>query len=235
MNVRTRKMFKSILDGVVTSNANMTTEKLLICTLVSLLLGVIIAVVYRIKVDCSKNFVITLVILPILVQAAIMLVNGNLGTSVAILGVFSLIRFRSIPGTAQEITAVFFTMAIGLATGMGFIGFAILITCVVSILIFILNTLIKDESKGKRILRIVIPEELDYVNVFADIFEKYTTSAKLERVKTTNLGSMFELQYCILLKEDKLEKEFIDEIRCRNGNLMIVCSQPVVHGDAPSM
>jgi len=166
------------------------------------------------------------VILPVLVQVVIMMVNGNLGTGVAILGAFSLVRFRSIPGSSKEIGVIFFAMAIGLATGMGFLAFAALITLVISLVLVLLNKLNYGGSKEiHKNLKIVIPENLDFNSLFDDIMEKYTLECSLDRVKTTNMGSMFELSYDVILKQNINEKKMIDEIRCRNGNLMVACGR----------
>ena len=216
-------MFTSILAS---TQGGLTISGAVICTLVSIILGTIIAYIYIKQGQCSKNFAITLVVLPVLVQVVMMMVNGNLGTSVAILGAFSLVRFRSIPGTSKEICGVFFSMAIGLATGMGYITFAIMITAVVGVLLYVLTkTSFGEINSGTKQLKITIPETLDYTEVFDDLFKQYTKMAELQKVKTTNLGSMFELHYNIQLKDDKQEKAFIDDLRCRNGNLTIMCSR----------
>ncbi|MEE1071535.1 MAG: DUF4956 domain-containing protein [Cellulosilyticum sp.] len=215
-------MFTSILE----STGGLTIGGAIICTVASIILGLTIAYIYMGQGRCSKNFAITLVTLPVLVQVVIMMVNGNLGTGVAILGAFGLVRFRSVPGTSKEICCVFFAMAVGLATGMGFITFAVMITVVISLLLLILSKTTFGETKSLRLLKITIPESLDYTEVFNDIFERYAKEVTLNRVKTTNLGSLFELNYDIVLKDDKQEKALIDELRCRNGNLTIVCSRP---------
>lgn len=221
-------MFESIIDTATTFDM----QGAMICTLVSVVLGLVIAFAYRFQEKSSKNFLISLVVLPVIVQVVIMLVNGNLGAGVAIMGAFSLIRFRSAPGSSKEICAVFLAMAIGIATGMGYIGFAAIITVIVC-LVFVLLSKIplfgKNNAEEKQ-LKVTIPENLDYSGVFDDIFEKYTSNVSLEKVKTTNLGSMYELVYKITEKDTKLEKQMIDEIRCRNGNLTIICGKvPVNH------
>ena len=170
----------------------------------------------------SKNFIITLAVLPILVSVIMIMVNGNLGTGIAIAGAFSLVRFRSMPGNAKEIMSVFFAMTIGIAIGAGYVVFAGLITLVVSIMILLL-TLAKygdNNNKYKR-LDIVVPETLDYDTIFDDIFNKYVDNYELIRIKTINLGSLYELKYDITLKDNIKEKEFIDDLRVHNGNLKI--------------
>ena len=151
------------------------------------------------------------------------MVNGNLGTSIAILGTFSLVRFRSIPGTSKEILSIFFAMVIGLATGMGQIAFAIIITILVSITLLLLNKLnLGTINKNVKILKITIPDNLDYTDIFNTIFSKYLINYNLEKIKTVNLGSLFELTYTITLKNNINEKEFLDELRLRNCNLKII-------------
>lgn len=211
-------MFESILS----TNATLSIQNGAICILASVILGMVISLVHYYTSKSNKNFLITLAVLPLIVQVVIMLVNGNLGTSLAVLGAFSLVRFRSIPGNSKEITSIFFAMAIGLATGMGYITLAILITVVISLLLVILTKTHFGENKQEdRKLKITIPENLDYTNVFDDIFKNYTQTKQLEKVKTTNMGSMYELTYRVVLKKDKNEKDLIDEIRVRNGNLNI--------------
>lgn len=216
-------MFDSL---ILETSSTLTLQSTLICTICSIALGFAIACSYRYEETYSKNFVVSLVLLPTLVQFVIMLVNGNLGTSVAVLGTFSLVRFRSVPGTSKEICYIFLAMAIGLATGMGFVGFAILLT-VIAIVIFILIVKLKfaQPVENQKELRITIPENLDYTEIFDDIFIRYTSMVRLNKVKTTNLGSMYELHYEITLKDIEKEKQLIDAIRCRNGNLTVICSR----------
>lgn len=216
-------MFTSVLNSV---EGNLTIQTAILCTTVSLVLGLLIAAIYMLQGSYTKNFVITLAILPALVQLVIMLVNGNVGTSVAVLGTFSLIRFRSVPGTSREITSIFFTMAVGLATGMGFLSFAASITVLIGIVSLVLaKSSFGDMKHSEKDLRITIAENLDYTEIFEDIFQQYTSRCALRQVKTTNLGSMYELDYHITLKDITKEKEMIDAIRCRNGNLTIICGR----------
>lgn len=216
-------MFTSIIDS---ASGGLSLKVALICTGVSLLLGMAIALAYRFTGDHSKNFTVSLILLPALVQVIIMMVNGNLGAGVAVLGTFSLVRFRSVPGNSRDICSVFFAMAIGLATGMGYLTFAALMTLVIGAAFFVFSKCsFLERDTGEKELRILIPESLDYTNVFDDLFTEFTSTCRLERVRTTNLGSMFELRYRMRLKKAEREKEFIDALRCRNGNLTIVCSQ----------
>ena len=190
----------------------------------SLTLGIIIALFYMYKSSYNKQFVITLVLLPAIVGAVISIVNGNLGTGVAVMGAFSLVRFRSIPGTAKEIGYIFFSMAVGLATGMGYLPYAAVFTVIVGLISVLLSASRFGELKKPiKQLKITIPENLEYSGLFDDLFTEYTSFKKLKRVKTTNLGSLFQLHYDIILKDELKEKEFIDKIRCRNGNLDIIC------------
>lgn len=220
-------MFTSILTGEMISF-----QQAMVCIAVSLILGLVISVIYMYTGTCSKNFAITLVLLPVLVQMVIMLVNGNIGTGVAILGAFGLVRFRSIPGSSKEILGVFFAMAIGLATGTGLVGFAALCTVVIGLVFFVLNKTSFGETRvQERDLKITIPENLEYAGLFDDIFATYTQKHYLESVKTTNLGSMFELRYKITMKSMADEKKMIDEIRVRNGNLTIMCGRQSTQKD----
>ena len=213
-------MFNSILGD------ELTVTNFLICIGVSFVLGLIVALVHMKTARSSKNFVTTLAILPTLVAMAILLVNGNLGAGVATVGVFSLVRFRSIAGNSRSILSVFFSMAIGLAVGTGYIAFAALFTLIISILIVILHFFNFGETNTiEKKLTIVVPEDVDYTNIFDDIFAQYTRSYTLEKSKTTNMGSLFELVYRVVLKNDTNEKQFIDKIRIKNGNLKVMLSQ----------
>lgn len=222
-------MLNSILGE---STQSITLIQMSLCTVTSLVLGVIIAIVYMYRNIYTKNFVVTIVLLPAIVQAVIMLVNGSLGTGIAVMGAFSLIRFRSAPGTAKEISSIFLAMAIGIATGMGYVYYAIGFTIVIGGVILLLSNISFGERKNTiKTLKITIPENLDYTEIFDEVFQKYTKKADLETVKTTNLGSLYELQYSIELKDVKVEKDLIDEIRCRNGNLNIICGRMPVNRD----
>lgn len=216
-------MFDSILSN---SAGTLSIMDASLCMIVSLILGFFIAYVHTKTEHYTKNFIVTLALLPLLVQVVIMMVNGNLGTSVAIMGSFALIRFRSMPATSREITSVFFSMAVGLAVGTGYLTFAIAFALITNIIFLILDKTNFGAPKEKyRILKIIIPEDLDYTEVFDDIFLKYTKKRTLYKVKTTNMGSLFELHYKIIINPDIKEKEFIDELRCRNGNLQIMIHQ----------
>lgn len=216
-------MFTSILNN---AEGALSIGEAGMCLVAALVLGFLIGLTYMSCGTYTKNFTVTLVTLPVLIQIVILMVNGNLGTGVAVLGAFSLIRFRSVPGTAREITNIFFAMAAGLAVGTGYLtfaAFAVVVLCGIQLILY--KGPFGEEDGGDKSLKITIPENLDYEGIFDDIFEKHTNGARLERVRTTNLGSMFELQYQIRMKKGKREKEMIDEIRCRNGNLTIVCQR----------
>lgn len=224
-------VFTSVLNVTESSAATFSTGSFLLCCLVSIVLGVAIAFIYMFRHRYSKNFVVTLALMPLIVQMVIALVNGNIGAGIAVMGVFNLVRFRSIPGTAKDIAAVFLAMAVGLATGMGYLTLAILFTVIVGIvnMAYVLSPLggKAQDTSAEKTLRVTIPEDLDYCNIFDDLFMDYTTSAELENVKTTNMGSLYQLEYRIVLKDVKSEKRFLDEVRTRNGNLSISCGRPL--------
>ena len=195
-----------------------------ICTATSMILGVVIALIHMYKNKYSKHFIQTLVILPAIIQVVIMLVNGNLGTGVAVMGAFSLVRFRSVPGNSREIGSIFFAMAAGLAAGTGYIAIAVLIVVCIGAIMMLLLTLNFGEGKtASKVLKITLPENLNYEGMFDDILTTYTKTYRLVRVRTVNMGSLFELQFEMEMLKDKSEKELIDEVRCRNGNLTVLC------------
>jgi hypothetical protein len=213
-------MLESILTTSSTGALNI--KDFLICTAAALILGFVIALVYMFKNTYSKGFAVTLVLMPVIVQVVIMMINGNIGTGVAVAGAFSLIRFRSVPGSARDITSIFTAMAAGLACGAGYITAAALFVIVVGGVSLILsNTSFGNGKNGLRELKITIPENLDYTDLFDDLFQKYLKKKELMHVKTTNMGSLYQLSYHVLLQDDGREKELLDEIRCRNGNLNI--------------
>lgn len=201
-----------------------------LCLAVSLLLGAGIAWLSAFRSKSTKSFTVTLAILPAIVQVVIMLVNGNLGAGVAVAGAFSLVRFRSAPGTAKEIGAIFLSMTVGLATGMGYVLLAVVFTAVLAGILLLLEVLKFGESNtAERILRITIPESLDYDGIFDALLEEYTKESALEKVKTTNMGTMYELTYRIVLKTNEVPKAFLDGIRCLNGNLNVLCGKESTH------
>jgi hypothetical protein len=207
------------------TNGILTLQSMILCTIFSLIFGFVIAGIYIFKNNYSRSLAMTLVLLPAIVQVIIMLVNGNIGAGVAVAGAFSLVRFRSIPGTAREIAALFFAMAIGFVTGLGFILYAFVFLLLIGGVSLLLTLLSFGEDGSVRFLKIKIPENLDYEGLFDDIFAKYATRITLEKVTTTDMGSLFELTYTVHLKSSYKPKAFIDELRCRNGNLNITLSR----------
>lgn len=217
-----------MLDSILSmaGRSSLTTGEFMICAAVSVVLGVCLAGVHIYRNNPSKNFLLTLAILPAAVQAIIMMVNGNMGTGIAVMGAFGLVRFRSLPGNSREIVSIFTAMGIGLATAMGHLAVAVWLFLLVAVLtVAMVHIPAFDKMKDKKELKITIPENLDYYGIFDDLFAKYTHQSELLRVKTVNMGSLYELQYHVSLKDEKQEKAFLDEIRCRNGNLNLVCAR----------
>lgn len=214
-----------MLDSIFLEGSTMTltASNFLLSFAISLALGFVIAGLYMFRSHYSKSFVMTLVMLPAVVQVVILLVNGNLGVGVAVAGTFSLVRFRSVPGTAREITSIFLAMAVGLAAGMGYLGIAVLLVVVLGAVSMILTITSFGDQRNRKDLRITIPESLNYTDVFDDILKSYAKNWELVQVKTTNMGSLYKLTYQIEMKDTSEEKKMIDELRCRNGNLEISC------------
>jgi len=212
-------MFSSIID----TTTGLTAQSALFCTLTSTVLGLWAAFLYRLNNPrASKNLMVTLVVLPVLVQAVIMLVNGS---GIAVMGAFNLVRFRSAPGTSRELCYVFLAMGIGLATGMGYLGFAAIIAVSVGIILAALGFIPAfGIVKTAKLLRVLIPEDVDYMTCFKEIFAEYTSSSRLIMSKTVSMGTLYELRYEIILKNAEKEKEFLDKIRIKNGNLTVACS-----------
>lgn len=224
-------MFNSIFINTAADAAMTTTDvtlklsSTLLCILVALLLGLVISIVYLVvtpKNSQSPNLSISLVVLPTIVAVVVLLIGSNIARAFSMAGVFALVRFRSIPGDSKDITFIFMTVAAGLSTGLGHITFGAAVTLTLCLTVFIITKLGFGVSKNEDMrLRIVIPEDMNYQGAFDDLFEKYTKTYKLNRVRTTNLGTLFELTYNVILKDSIQEKEFIDELRSRNGNLNI--------------
>lgn len=219
-------LFQSVLS------LNITLFSFLACIITAIAIGAAISVTYmKTSHRYTNSFVVTLALLPAVVMVVIMMVNGNLGAGVAVAGAFSLVRFRSIPGTAKEIGYIFIALAAGLSTGMGYIAFSLIFTaimCGMSILYNVVGFGGKHVA-NKKTLTVVVPESLDYNGIFNEVFRKYLSSHDLINVKTTNMGSLFKLKYEITLKDPRREKEFIDELRCRNGNLEIICARAEIN------
>ena len=213
-------MFNSVIPTAMTLSA------FLLCIFAALVLGVLTALVFSFRNRHSGSLILALAVLPPIVALVIMMVNGNIGAGLAVAGTFSLVRFRSAPGTAREICGLFMSTAIGITCGMGYIGIAAVFFLVMAVFLVVLSVFrFGETAASSRQLKITIPENLDYDGLFDDIFEKYTSHHELVRVKTTNMGTLYELTYSINLKTPDVSKQFIDDIRCRNGNLNIICGR----------
>ena len=194
---------------------------------IALLCGALIAFTYTRRTRFTQSLVLAVILLPFAVQTVIMLVNGNVGTGVAVAGAFGLVRFRSAPGNAKDISVIFVAMAVGLACGSGYIALSVLFTVIACAVLYLLVFFhIGADRSGEKELSITIPESLDYTEVFDDIFKEYTIHAELTEVKTASLGSLYKLHYRVRLANDRNEKGFLDALRCRNGNLEVRCGQP---------
>jgi len=215
------KLFNSVIG------TTLTLQSFLICVLAAAVFGFIISLVHMYKTKCSQSFAITVALLPAMVAVIILLVNGSVGTGIAVAGAFSLTRFRSQPGTGKEISSIFFAMVTGLACGTGYVGIGVVFTVIIALLSVLYQALdFGKQASAVKELTVVIPENLDFENIFDEVFEKYTTSAELTRVRTTNMGSMYKLKYDVVLKADAETKKFIDDIRVRNGNLEVMLGRP---------
>ena len=211
--------FSSVIDPALDATS------FFLCTGTSLLLGTLIALVHCFRNRATPGFLVALALIPVISQTVIHMVNGSIGAGIAVAGAFSLIRFRSIPGTAREICSIFLAMTVGICTGMGYVGIAVLV-CLIVLLVSMLYALLwEGTGRGEKTLKITIPENLDYIGLFDDLFAEYTSASELVSVRTTNMGSLYNLHYHITLKSADIEKALIDAIRCRNGNLEIVCGK----------
>lgn len=218
-------LFQGLFDTDMTSV--ITPADFLLCLGSALIIGLILAGFYMYRTRYTKSFVATLALLPAVVCVVIMMVNGNVGTGVAVAGAFSLVRFRSAPGSAKEIGAIFLAMGTGLIVGMGYLGYAFLCAIVLGFFSALYSRLdfgSRKQNKRYKTLHITIPEDLDYTDVFDPILKQYTSECELTTVKTTNMGSLFRLTYNLKLNNAGKEKEMIDKLRCRNGNLEITIS-----------
>lgn len=220
-------MLDSTFSCIFDAATGITVSAFLICVIAALALGIIMAAAYLWRNICTSGYAAAVAMLPAIVCVVIMMVGGSLGAGVAVAGTFSLVRFRSAPGTAREICGIFLAVAVGLACGMGYPGLAVLFAVIMVAAGLALGFMHFGEKKSdrlQRVLHITLPEDLDYSGIFDDIFEEYTTEAELRWVKTTNLGSLNKLAYDVTLKQAGAEKAFIDALRCRNGNLEISLS-----------
>ncbi len=223
-------MLEQTLSGLFdTSMTNVISlGDFLLCVVCALAVGLLLAACYMYRTRYTKSFVATLALLPSVVCVVIMMVNGNVGAGVAVAGAFSLVRFRSVPGTAKEIGAIFLAMGTGIIVGMGYLGYAILCAAVLggaSALYSRLDFGCTKKSALQKTLQITIPEDLDYTGVFDDILRQYASEYELVQVKTTHMGSLFRLTYHMTLRAANQEKQLLDELRCRNGNLEISVSK----------
>lgn len=218
-------LFRGVFDA--SSQNVISVGNFLLCIAVSLVIGLFLAAVYGYKSTHSQSFLVTLALLPAVVCVVIMMVNGNVGAGVAVAGAFSLVRFRSAPGTAREIGAIFLAMGAGLVAGMGYLAYAVLFAVILGLVSFLYHWFWQRRNRADKtkILHITIPENLDYSEVFEEVLEQFAGSHELINVKTTNMGSLFKLTYRVELKEEVSEKEFIDKLRVRNGNLEIMLSR----------
>ena len=213
-------MLNTIFESII-SSGEFTAKAFCEIIFAALVCGLIIAGTYM-------SFVITQVLLPSIVALVIILVNGNIGAGVAVAGAFSLVRFRSAAGKGQEITSIFLSMAVGLALGMGYIGMAVIFSILIAGINLILNvTNFGGKENEERMLKITVPENLDFEERFDDIFRKYLESFDYDEVKTTNMGSLYKITLKVIVRSDASVKEMIDEIRTRNGNLEISLGRPV--------
>ena len=223
-------MFESIFGAGTAGVAaiSVTWQSTILTVGIALVLGLLIAAVYMATHNYgvySQGFVLTLVMMPIIIAIIIMLVGSNVARAFSLAGAFSIIRFRSTMGDPKDVAYIFFTMAIGLALGIGFAGYAVLFSIMLCLIMFVLaKTNFGKKKNVPKSLKIMMPENMDYEGAFDDIFERYTTTCEMQRVRTADLGSLLEVQYDILRKKDTSEKELIDALRCRNGNLTITIS-----------
>lgn len=211
---------QNLLISITGNGLNFT--NLLICCAISLFAGFVLSLSHNYKNQTTKSFSVTIALLPLIVQIIIMLVNGNLGTGIAVAGAFSLVRFRSVPGSAKEILTIFMAMAVGLATGVGHIAVAVIFTLILILMNFIYSfSNFGNNNRYLRELKITIPENLNFTECFNSEFEEFTNSVTLKRVKTTNMGSLYQLIYSVNLKKNINERDFINKLRVKNGNLEI--------------
>ena len=192
----------------------------LISALAAVFCGFLVALVSAFRSHITKSFFITLVLLPFAVQTVILMVNGSVGTGIAVAGAFSLVRFRSLPAKAKDIISIFLSMTAGLACGAGYV-FVGLVFILIACVLFLIFSNVKMRSDRAQELRITIPENINFVGAFDDVFVKYTVKSELLTVKSANMGSLYKLTYRIEMKNDNDLRDFIDELRVRNGNLEI--------------
>ena len=209
------EIFKPIVNA-----SGLTLNSYFIALCCSLLCGLIVLLATSYRNNITKSFAVTVLLLPAIVQTVIMMVNGNVGTGIAVAGAFSLVKFRSVPGKAREIASIFLSMTAGLACAAGYVAIGIIFTVIISVIMLVFS-LIPYKREREYELRITIPESLAFNRAFDDIFEEYTKSYRLTKTKTSNMGSLYKLTYILDLKDPDLSQEMIDALRTRNGNLEI--------------
>lgn len=227
-------MFDSVLyESFPTANGlpfDLNWGMLFLCMTVAFVIGIVLATVYRFSnKGVGRSFMTSLILVPPALTVIIPLCNSNLGIGLAMAGVFSLVRFRSYPGQGRDIAMMFVSVVSGILCGAGFIAVGAIVGLLSALVVFVMGRVRNDDADAERDreVRICIPESLNYTEVFDDIFEEFTEESRLFRVKTTNMGAMYELRYVVRLKETSREKEFIDAIRTRNGNLSVLCAVPL--------
>ncbi len=206
---------------------SITLSSLIICLAEALALGILTSLVFLFKSKHSSSFALALALLPMVVALVILLINGNIGTGVAVAGAFALVRFRSVPGTAREIAAIFVDVAMGLALGLGYVGIAALFFVIAAVATIILTAIrFGGSNEVQKQVKITVPENLNYEGLFDEVFDTYTTGHELKKVRTTNMGTLYELTYMATFQDNELRKAFIDELRTRNGNLNVTVGMP---------
>lgn len=213
-----------MLDTIISSTTgeSFTLTNTLIILGVAIILGVLISIVYmKTNKVYTEAFPLTLIMLPVIISIIILLVGNNVARAFSLAGAFSIIRFRSAPGNPKDLSYVFFTLAVGLALGMGYIGYGVLFTIILCAVMIILAEINFGDTKGNKLkLKITIPENMNYEDAFNDILDRFTTSWKLVRVKTKEFGVLYELSYELVMNPGN-QKQFMDEVRTRNGNLTV--------------
>lgn len=207
-------------ESIVTAGEVLSLKTYLVTLAAALVCGLVVLFASSFRNNATKSFAVTVLLLPAIVQTVIVMVNGNVGTGIAVAGAFSLVKFRSVPGKAREIASIFLAMTAGLACAAGYIALALLFTVIIS-LIMLVFSLVPNKREREYELRVTIPESLNFTNIFDDIFEEYTKSCRLTKTKTSNMGSLYKLTYILDLKDPSRSKEMIDALRTRNGNLEI--------------
>ena len=218
----------SIFNSILSSEVSFLS--LLICLLCAVILGIFTSLIFSYKHPNSKSFSLTLVLLPVAMTMITMVINGNLGVAVAVAGGFTLVRFRSIAGNGRDISAVFIVMALGVILGMGYIAVAAVFFIFIALSVLILTKVNFGENSSQKLLKITIPEDYNYDNLFDDVFEKYGIKAEIEKIKTTNMGTLIDVTYRITVKNG-VTKEMLDDLRAKNGNLSIMVTNGIIEND----